>query len=94
MLDAKELENKLAGMTGHDFEELERDERDAGNRMADVINSRSFMARIAARALQCNPGDVKDLPLKQYVELTTRVNNFLLSDLTEAILASRSEKQQ
>jgi|GEM_PF-2219421 len=93
-MDFKDLENKLEGLTGIDYEIAEQEELAAGNTAFDVTTSKSYMARLAARALKCNPYDIKDLPVKQYVEVTTRVSNFLFGDLAETMRSQRLEKRR
>lgn len=80
-VDISELTKKLDDLNGLDFEECEHDERTAGNTSVDVTFSKSFQARLAARALGVNPHDIKELPLKQYSRVTTQVMTFLFSDL-------------
>ena len=94
MIETKDLEAKMEGLTGLDYEEVEREEREAGNSAADVTFSKSFMIRLAARALGVNPYDLKDLSVKEYVGITTRVSNFLFADLAEEMRLQRSEKRQ
>ena len=89
------LEEKLNTLTGHDFEKAEREERLTGNATPDLTFSKSFQARLAAFALDLNPHDIKDLPLKKYAQLTQKVSNFLFSGSeTEEIVQEQSENAQ
>lgn len=80
-VDISDLTKKLDDLTGLDFEECENEERLTGTRSVDVTFSKSFQARLAARALGVNPFEIKELPLKQYARVTTQVMSFLFSDL-------------
>lgn len=79
MVDTSNLTEKLDNLTGLDFEEVEKDERIAGNNSVDVTFSKSFQARLAARALNCNPYEIKELPLKKYNKVVTEVMSFLFA---------------
>ena len=81
MLDTSKLTEKLNELKGIDFEKCEREERIAGNNSVDVTLSKSFQARLAARALKCNPYDIKELPLKEYSKVVMEVMGFLFGDL-------------
>lgn len=95
MVDISNLAAKLEDLTGVDFEECERDERTAGNNTVDVSLSKSFQARLAARALEVNPHDIKNLPLKKYAQVTLQVMTFLFGNLEkEETPASGSETRQ
>ena len=79
MIDPSNLTEKLNGLSGLDFEECERDERTSGNNAVDVTFSKSFQARLAARALNCNPYEIKELSLKKYNKVVTEVMTFLFA---------------
>ena len=85
MIDLKELWTKLEGLTGNDFESAEMQERQSGNRAADLSSTRSFQARLAAYALKINPHEIKNLSLSEYWNVTTVVGNFLFKE-SEAII--------
>lgn len=76
-IDIEELKTKLDNLKGTDFEAVEREERLAGNSSVDVTMSKSFQARLAARAMGMNPHDIKELPLKQYSKVVLEVMSFL-----------------
>ena len=76
-IDIEELKTKLDNLKGVDFEAAEREERLAGNSSVDVTMSKSFQARLAARALGVNPHEIKELPLKQYSKVVLEVMSFL-----------------
>ena len=78
-IDLKELEEKLNGLKGHDFNRAEREERFTGNVTPDLTFSKSYQARLASFALGMNVHDIFDLPLKEYVQVTGKVSNFLFS---------------
>lgn len=86
MIDVNFLKEKLDNLTGLDFEECEKEERTSGNNSVDVSLSKSFQARLAARALGVNPHEIKGLPLKKYSKVVMEVMTFLFgseSDSTE-----------
>ena len=94
MVDIKNLAGKLDELTGNDFEAVEREERSAGNNAIDVSLSKSFQARLAARALGVNPHEIKDLPLKKYSKVIVTVVSFLFNDTeTEEIPRNGTETQ-
>lgn len=80
MVDISNLTEKLNELTGLDFEECEKEERLAGTNSVDVSFSKSFQARLAAKALGVNVWDIKDLPLKKYAQVTMQVMTFLFAD--------------
>lgn len=95
MVDTSNLKEKLEKLRGVDFEECERDERSAGNNAVDVTLSKSFQARLAAKALGCNPYDIKELPLKKYSKVVMEVMTFLFgTSETEETPPNGSEAQQ
>lgn len=93
-IKTENLEEKLASLTGMDYEFAEQEERDAGNNAVDVTFSKSYQARLAAKALDVNVFDLKELPIKDYVAITTRVSNFLFEDLAAEMRQKRTEKRQ
>ena len=88
MVDVSNLKEKLNNLTGLDFEECEKEERTAGNNSVDVSLSKSFQARLAARALEVNPYEIKELPLKKYSKVVMEVMTFLFGDLEKEETAS------
>ena len=83
-IDIEELKTKLDNLKGTDFEAVEREERLAGNSSVDVTMSKSFQARLAARALGVNPHEIKELPLREYSKAVLEVMGFLFgSSVTE-----------
>ena len=83
MLDMKQAENleeKLRGLTGDDFEAAEREERMLGNNFApDISLTKSFQIRLAAKALGVPADEVRRLPMNQYNMIASRVFNFLFN---------------
>ena len=82
-LPVEELEGKLqAGLenlTGLDFEQIERIERQNKN-VTPLLNwSSAFQAQLAARALGVNVNEIKALPLNRYNFITSTVSNFLFT---------------
>lgn len=73
----KDLLEGLEKLTGNDFNHCEMLERRAGNMHADLAFSKSFQARLAARALKEDIGIIKALPVFEYNQLCWTVSNFL-----------------
>ena len=80
-IDVKSLPEKLKTLSGIDFEEAEKDEITAGNKALDVTLTRSYAIRIAAKALNIKPLELKKLPVLEYLAVVRQVNNFLVSGL-------------
>ena len=93
MVDINELKNKLENLKGTDFELVESEERSAGNNSVDVTLSKSFQARLAARALGVTPHEIKNLPLKQYSKVVLTVMSFLFSDMATETPSNGTEIQ-
>lgn len=91
-LDTKKLQAGLENLSGYDFEQAEKNERMAGNMTPDITFSKSFQARLAAKALSESVMDIRNLPIKEYTLVTSMVGNFLLGSLAEEIV-SPSEAQ-
>ena len=77
MIDLQKLQSNLQNLRGLDFEEAESAERAAGNNFPMISFSASFQARLAARALEMNVHDLRELPIKDYDAATRAVFNFL-----------------
>lgn len=95
-LDTTNLEENLKALSGRDFEEAEKAERQAGNTQPLIQFSAGFLARLAAIALGTNPHEIKALPLNEYVNLTGRVTSFIYSssdDDTTEVDAKALENQ-
>jgi len=80
-IDISNLPEKLKTLSGIDFEEAEKDEITAGNKALDVTLTRSYAIRIAAKALNVKPLELKKLPVLEYLAVVRQVNNFLVSGL-------------
>lgn len=77
MIDLSKLEAGLNKLVGYDMETLEKEERLAGNTTLELSTSKSFQARLAAKALGMNVHDLKALPLREYNQICVRVFSFL-----------------
>ena len=73
MVDLEKLDAGLNKLRGYDLEEAEAAERAAGNNYVNLSFCKSFQARIAAKALEMNAHDIKELPLKEYNAACNRV---------------------
>lgn len=78
-IDINALEKKLLELTGNDFEAAEAQERAAGNNYPDLTFTKSFQARLAARALGINVYDLKAASLRDYSQACQAVFNFLFA---------------
>ena len=77
MIDVKKLDEGLDKLNGFDMLELEKEERLTGNTTLELSTSKSFQARLAARALDMNVHDLKALPLKEFNQVCVRCFGFL-----------------
>ena len=88
------LKENLGKLKGVDFEDVERQERNAGNISINASMTPSFQSRLAALALDVNPHDLKELPIKQYNKINLEVFNFLFSTSEEDETPSSSSEAQ
>ena len=79
VIDMEKLQAGLQNLRGLDLEEAEAAERAAGNNFPELSFSKSFQARLAAKALEMNVHDLKEMPLKDYDAATRKVFNFLFA---------------
>ena len=79
MIDMEKLSAGLEKLRGYDLEEAEAAERAAGNNFPELSFTKSFQARLAAKALDMNPFDLKELSLKEYDSACRLVFGFLFS---------------
>ena len=82
-VDIRDLPKKLEMLSGADFAEAEREEMKAGNTAFDVLQTRPYRVRVAAKALNCKPADILKLPGTEYFAVLRQVDNFLFSGLTK-----------
>jgi len=88
-MNFEKLEEKLAELTGYDFETAEKACRAKGDTTPDISFSKDFQSRLAAKALKVKLDDIKKLPVNQYVSVTTKVSNFLFGSLVELVQQDR-----
>lgn len=93
-IDISKLEEKLELLTGNDFEEAEKIERQTGNTASVISTTSSFAVRLAAMALGCLPHDLKALPIAKYTVVLSKTSNFLFGALAEEIALKKSENLQ
>ena len=84
--NTKELREALSKLTGNDFERAERAELTAGNNAPLLSWTKSFQARIAAKALGVPAPEIRNLPIKEYNAITHEVFNFLYGTSEESVL--------
>lgn len=87
-----ELETKLETLTGFDFEEAESIERQTGNNTPMISLSSPFIIRLAAKALETTPQDLKALKIAEYNDVVARTSNFLFGTSARKILSKKLEK--
>ncbi len=85
MFDMDKMEAGLNELTGVDFEQAENAERMNGNMMPDISFSKSFQARLAAKALNVPIEKVKAAKINEFTTVTTQVSNFLFGNLAETV---------
>ena len=92
-MDTTNLQAGLEALTGYDFEQAENAERTAGNMTPDISFSKGFQARLAAKALGVSITDIKNLGIREYAVITTKVMNFLFANLAAGVQAAASGDQ-
>lgn len=82
-IDIANLEDKLSTLTGLDFEEAISDEIRAGNPTPrdKIFGDRSFLIRLAAKAMGVKPADLKNQPVKDYFYISEYTAIFLTNCL-------------
>lgn len=90
-MDISKLNEKLGELRGLDFELAEEQERAAGNNFPDVTFMKGFQARLAALALNVPVADIKELPLRDYQTVCSKVFNFLYGPSENATQLQKSE---
>ena len=82
-INTEKLEENLDKLSGYDMLVLEQEERLVGNKTLELSTSKSFQARLAAKALGVNVNDIKALPLRQFNEICIRCFGFLNEPVAE-----------
>lgn len=92
-VDLDKLATGLTKLTGRDMVEVEFNERRAGNNNADISFTKSFQARLAARALKEDYNVILALPLYEYEQICTVVFVFLQAgpEKTASLVATQSD---
>ena len=89
------LDQNLETLTGYDFEEIERTERMLGNNYSEIGTTKTFQARLAARALDVPCPEVQSLSIKDYARITAKVFSFLyVGSAKDIIRKNKSEMSQ
>ncbi len=88
------LEEKLDCLSGTDLEECEKEEVIAGNKAVNIFGTRTFLIRLAAKALGVPLADLKNLPMRQYLRLVRRTDLFFADVLDLKIPLPNSEALQ
>ena len=85
-LDLSKLEVQLQELDATAFIEEERNCRMSADPTPDIIQSTSFHARLAARALGVPYEEVKSMSLQDFFAVSMRVKNFLLQPLAKELV--------
>lgn len=93
-VDYKKLKQGLGELTGYDFAAAEQQARILGDGTPEIVYSKTFHAVIAAKVLGVTIDDIKGLPIREYVAVTSNVSVFLVGTLTDQALQELSGKQQ
>lgn len=89
------LDEGLEQLKGYDFEEVEREEHVAGNFSGEIGTTKTFQARLAARALNVPYPEIQAMGIKDYARLTIKVFNFLyVGSVKDIIQRQKSEASQ
>ena len=89
-VDYKKLKQGLGELTGYDF--AEQQARILGDGTPEIVYSKTFHAVIAAKGLGVTIDDIKGLPIREYVAVTSNVSVFLVGTLTDQALQELSGK--
>lgn len=85
-----ELEEKLEGLTGADFEAVQKNFKLKNPNFVGVAQlDTGFQAELAANALGVNVNELKALPLRKYNKILQAVSRFLFSDLEQDEVAQK-----
>ena len=86
-VDYKKLKQGLGELTGYDFAAAEQQARILGDGTPEIVYS-----VIAAKVLGVTIDDIKGLPIREYVAVTSNVSVFLVGTLTDQALQELSGK--
>lgn len=79
MIDLKNVDNVLQNVTGKDFLNAERQARQMGDQTASIVLSGQFQTILLANALKVPVEDIEELPVAEFVQALSKVNNFLFA---------------
>lgn len=85
-LDFTNLEDRLNELNSRVFMNAERACRMSGDPTPDIIYSSAFRARLVAAAMGVTYDEIKNINIKEYSNVVTRVLNFLLASLGEMVI--------
>ena len=91
-VDYKKLKQGLGELTGYDFAAAEQQARILGDGTPEIVYSKTFHAVIAAKVLGVTIDDIKGLPIREYVAVTSNVSVFLVGTLADQALQELSGK--
>lgn len=89
-IDINDLQDKLENLTGLDFEKAQKNfkAKYKDDSFGVIQLNSNFQIELAALALDENPNELKNLPLKKYVSLCNEVQRFLFADSVEETAAT------
>lgn len=91
-IDYNKLNTGLNTLKGTDYNECEKKARALGDISPDLNYSKTFQAVIASKVLEVGYDEIVALPIKEFVNITSIVNNFLLEDLIPFLQGKLLEK--
>lgn len=90
-VDKKKLQAGLRKLRGLEFEQAEAQAYEPDKPTVNITFSHKFQAALAAIALEVPYEDVRELPVREYRDVTQEVFNFLYSNSEEKTAVENSE---
>lgn len=78
-MDLNNIDKALQNVTGRDFLAAEREARQQGDTTPSIALSSQFQIILLARAMKVPVEDIEALPIKDFVQVLSKVNAFLFA---------------
>lgn len=78
-MDLNNIDKALQNVTGRDFLAAEREARQQGDQTLSIVLSSQFQIILLARAIKAPVEDIEALPIKDFVQVLSKVNAFLFA---------------
>lgn len=92
-INLDELKEKLQGLTGEDFLNVQKQFRTINPEFVPAIQFEPlFQIMLASHALGKNYHELQELPLPQFLKVTSQVSNFLFTTSDETEIETASAK--